>query len=348
MNNTAGTKITCIQEGCNISVDGKCLEGLDKDNCPHCSIEDILDLDSSITQSFIPDDENDTENNNESRYHKLYSATALKEAETIYITNRNLTRVIVLAGVPFSGKTTTIASLYDSFLRNYGYADYFFKSSRSLIGLEEISFLSRSSSGREKADTQRTPYAIGRDNYIHIEVTDTKQSTDLLFTDISGEHFENAINNKQDAEKLYFLRRADHFTLFIDSSKLLSNQDRALTRKHNRSILRALLDANTLSSETFVEIVFSKWDIVLENNEKDNEVFEIVEKELIGILASHKIEVSIHKIISRSDFEYIDSGEGLDQLLNQWVRKSRFLRSPVLSQSKVRDMRSREYLNFKF
>ncbi|PXV58834.1 hypothetical protein CLV62_14314 [Dysgonomonas alginatilytica] len=348
MSNTGVSKIICIQEGCNISVDGKCLEGLDKDNCPHCSIEDILDLN---TESILPsptDEVSQTRNVVENKYRKLYSATALKEEETISITSRSLARVIVLAGVPFSGKTTTIASLYDSFLRNYSYAGYLFKSSKSLIGLEEISFLSRSYSERNKADTQRTPYAIGKDNYIHFEIADPNRCTDLLFTDISGEHFENAINNKQDAEKLYFLRRADHFTLFIDSSKLLNNHHRAFTRKQNRGILKALLEANILSSETFVEIVFSKWDIVLDNKESNNEVFIVVENELKDILISRKIQTTIHKIISRSDFENIDSGEGLDVLLNQWINKSRYLRHPMTSINRGYNLKNREYLNFKY
>jgi chloramphenicol 3-O-phosphotransferase len=183
-------------------------------------------------------------------------------------------RLIILAGAVGSGKTTLLASIYETFQKG-PYAGYNFAGSRTLPGLERRCHLARVASMRTAADTEHTPL---KDDVtlLHLRLRDTEhcnEPRDLLFTDLAGERFRMARDSTEECKKLTILLRGDHFALLIDGERLASRQQRNGAYITGRSVLRSCLDAGMLSSASFVDILFTKWDLVMENMDTDLEDF---------------------------------------------------------------------------
>ncbi len=116
---------------------------------------------------------------------------------------------------------------------------------------------------RSQPDTERTKGT--EDTLLHLRVR--KQdlscpSQDLLFTDLGGERFRLARDSTEECRRLEFLLRADHFVLLIDGEKLARVDDRQQACVSSRSLLRSCLDAEMLGAHSYVDVLFTKWDLV--------------------------------------------------------------------------------------
>jgi hypothetical protein len=178
------------------------------------------------------------------------------------ITRANPTQVIVLAGGSGSGKTTLLASMYEKFQKS-PFAGYIFAGSRTLPGLERRCYLARIASGRSEPDTERTKGA--ENTLLHLKVRKqdlTRPSQDLLFTDLGGERFRLAKDSTTECKRLKFLLRADHFALLIDGAMLARVEKRQEACVFARSLLRSCLDAEMLGAHSYVDVLFTKWDLI--------------------------------------------------------------------------------------
>ena len=95
----------------------------------------------------------------------LPHGNGLSAAETVAITRRALTSVVLFAGTAGCGKTTLLASLYLLFQRG-PFAGYNFAGSDTLVGFEERVSLARTASGRDAPTTPRTRVS----EYLHLRV----------------------------------------------------------------------------------------------------------------------------------------------------------------------------------
>jgi|GEM_PF-1962594 len=337
------TKIVCDQEGCTIGIDGKCLEGLDEKTCSHCSIETILDEDNE-------DDKEESVheiNKEEIDYHSIHPGYVLEEKDALAVTRAAITRLIVLIGLHDTGKTTALASLYECFMKNTSYGNYQFSKSLTLIGFEERCYQSRANSGRLTPDTGRTP--TGQRNFLHLKVKniESKDFTDLLFTDISGEDFESSIDSKIECEKLEFINRADHVVLFIDSEKLSNRKERSLIKTKNISLLRGLIDAKVISPNSYIDVVFSKWDLVSED-EDTSKLIEIIKDEILNKFQNDYRRIGFYELASRpTPASAMNDGYGLDILFTQWVEKPFYIDS-FFSNTHKSTSPSREFSKYIF
>jgi Double-GTPase 2 len=109
----------------------------------------------------------------------------LEEAGASEVLRGSGAPIVVLAGAVKSGKTTLLASLHDAFQRT-PFAGYLCAGSRTLLGLEEECFDARFASGGETPVTQRTKLEEGILFY-HLK--------ELLLADMSGEHYEGALDS---------------------------------------------------------------------------------------------------------------------------------------------------------
>jgi len=246
---------TCRQENCKVATDSKCLEGFkDLEQCPH----------------FLPAQQPETEDTPP-------EAATLEEAEfagmvdlpdgadlnpdsAMVITRASMTRLIILAGAPDSGKTTLLTSIYECF--QWGpFAGYLFAGSRTLPGFERRCHLARVASGRTEADTERTK---GQQLlHLRVRVQDlSKPVQGLLLSDLSGETFRLAKDSTEECKSLSILRRADHFVLLLDGDKLGRVESRAEAAADGTSLLRSCLDAEMLGRHSLIDVLFTKWDLV--------------------------------------------------------------------------------------
>jgi len=191
----------------------------------------------------------------------LPSGKELNEKAAVKFSGDHHTRLIVLAGPVKGGKTTLLTSLYELF--QWGpVADQNFAWSVTLPGFEQKCHQARTASDNPTAETQRTPYAGPDPYYLHLRTAPASgqpPKTDFLFTDVSGEMFDHAVNSEEECKLLTFVKRAAHLVLLIDGAKVVQDNRNVVVQK-TKSILRCLLDSEMISPFCYVTVVWAKCD----------------------------------------------------------------------------------------
>jgi hypothetical protein len=197
----------------------------------------------------------------EPEFIDLFSGAALGATDAEVITRRSRAHLVVFVGAEGSGKTTVLASIYER-LNHGAFAGFKFAGSRSLLGFEEICHLNRLASGGTQPDTQRTQLT-DEAKFYHLAIKSVESLVvrrDVLLSAMSGELFRMAKDSEEDAERLTFLRRADTIVVLVDGERLAAPAMRTSAQADAADILESLLDANMVSKNCRVEVVFSKLD----------------------------------------------------------------------------------------
>ncbi|HUW39427.1 MAG TPA: hypothetical protein VMV90_00335 [Rectinemataceae bacterium] len=197
----------------------------------------------------------------EPEFIDLFSGAALGATDAEVITRRSRTHLVVFVGAEGSGKTTVLTSIYER-LNQGVFAGFKFAGSRSLSGFEEICHLNRLASGGTQPDTQRTRLT-DETKFYHLALRSTEplaKRRDVFLSAMSGELFRMAKDSQEEAERLTFLRRADTIVVLVDGDRLATPAQRTSAQADAADILESLLDANMVSPNCRVEIVFSKLD----------------------------------------------------------------------------------------
>lgn len=350
----------CPQPGCNIEKDGKCLEGHDHESCPFYQSyrESELNEDNEGQDDENNDNDKQTEINDstiEPEYVKLYSANALNFEECNKFIRSHPAILIVLAGKFKCGKTTVITALIQIFQQESSFAGFQFAGSRSLIGFEQRCHLSRFESRGSKEDTSRTT-TFDFDNhfatqtFLHLRLEKEGKFFDFLIADISGEAFDELTTSTDLCKKLTFLNRCDNFTLIFDADALSDLSRRAVTKTKTVSILRSLIDANMLLASTHIQVLFSKWDLLIrkENANEHTSFVQGIEDAITREFSSSYPNISFLQIASRPvKSTGLKIGHGLDDLLKKWATTSVELNIPEVPEIPVSN-NSREFLKYKF
>jgi hypothetical protein len=235
-------------------------------------------------------------------------------------------RLIVTAGPVGCGKTTLLTSLYEKF-QEAPVSDYYFSGSETLAAFEKRCFFSRTASGRDTAETDRTPF--GDPRYLHLRVSKKalpKTSIDLLFTDISGEAYERARDSKSDCQRLDFLKRADHVVFVTDCEKLVQLTKRNGIVHDTMMLLRSCLDARMLGKESFVTVLWARFDFITRESDKTTHYsfLESAKREFESEFAVRLGKLSFAEAAARPKFAKanLDFGHGLPNLLKEWCEVS--------------------------
>ncbi len=305
----------CEQAGCTIAVDGQCLEGLAAEECPyHRWLEGAEHEDSApdSSQEPVPSPVVTFEDG------RFLEAEGARE-----LMRRRLTNLVVLAGEVRCGKTTILASLMDAFHKG-PYAGLMFAGSRTLPGFDQICHHARVGSGRIEPFTQRTARSEEL-RFLHLDLAEEQDATvqhTVLFSDISGEAFEAARESVDEARSLTQLRRADHLLVLIDGRKLLDPAERQPARRHPMSLLRNLLSAGVVGSETFVDVAVSKWDYVAASGQ-GSAAYRAVDKireEVETRFSPHFGRARLLTVAARPmRGSGVEPRHGVDGLLRSWV-----------------------------
>jgi hypothetical protein len=230
---------------CGAGVDGRCLDGYaGVADCPHSGVEPgpWLDLPEGADLDFP-------------------GAERVARAAT--------TRVILLAGAADTGKTTLLASLYECFQQGR-VAGYAFAGCDTVFGFERRCYLGRIECGRPAADTARTSTTTGQ-RWLHLRVRDPQAEEplrSLLFSEIGADFVRLAKDSTDECRRLTLARRADHFAILIDGASLMQRQQRLAATNDAGLLLRGCLDAEALGRFSFVDVLFTKWDLVMRSGEQ--------------------------------------------------------------------------------
>ena len=306
----------CKQDTCTVSLDGKCLEGLDPDKCPHhFYLQSSEDVNSTIEASTTTTDSN--------KFIPLFGGLAFSSKDVSLITYKAFCEKIFIIGESGSGKTTFLATIFDSFQKG-PINDIHFAGSYTQIGFEERCHLSRLISKAAVPDTEKT--STMEFKFLHLAVKKSsglnKPSIHFLISDISGERLRSARDSSSAMQELNLLKTSSDIIYMIDGEKLSNRTTRQSTIFKTDTFIQRSLDDEILGSGTDFKIVVSKWDMLYQDNKFDFEV-EIVNhfKEKFG---SRFSSISFAKIAARpkkADTE-IKYGYGVFELLNEWIEKS--------------------------
>jgi hypothetical protein len=233
---------------------------------------------------------------------ELFPGTALTSADADAVTLRARTHLIVLAGAEDSGKTTVLASIYEHLNRG-PFAGFYFSGSRSLLGFEEICHLNRLESGGVRPDTQRT-VPTEDTMYYHLALKGADREAkrrDVLLSAMSGELFRMAKDSREDTERLTYLRRADTIAVLVDGARLTIPAQRTNAQADAANILDSFLDANMVSTNCKVEVVFSKADRVHAAGQVAVDFLGKTQEKLEAKFRSRVPSLSFKKIAARPD-----------------------------------------------
>jgi len=195
-------------------------------------------------------------------YITLYPGTALDVCAARAVTVRNRTHVIALTGAAESGKTTLLTSIYQKYQQG-AFGGFLFSGSDTLLGFEERSHDSRLCSGRANAVTPRTPLEVDY-RFLHLcvrpDAPNVAGSTEILFTDVSGEMYHAMRDSASECKKHVVLKRADHFVLLLDMARFVIPKKRFHVISEGQQLLRSCLEVEMLDHSSQVDVLFSKWD----------------------------------------------------------------------------------------
>jgi hypothetical protein len=324
MKTNAGRFGNCNEPACTVATNGECYEGVsDLSTCPNYI--------PAHNGGFEVEDESDNGGSNEPESAPgafpvsvdLYQGGELDYKTSLRITLSTRAMVVVLAGPNDSGKTTLLASIFEHFFSG-PLAGYLFAGSETLPPFDQRCHLARTDSQRKTEDTERTK-SFSEQTILHLCVRDEglrKKTRHLLLSDIRGELFKEALKSKEEAQRIKILKRADHLSVLVDGAQLADLNDRNQAATAAKMTLRSFIEAEMIARNTFVDILFTKDDLI-QVTEKQNNTSDFLKVTEEEIRRRHEHEVGrlrFHRITARAA-EGVDS-YGLPELFRSWVEDS--------------------------
>jgi energy-coupling factor transporter ATP-binding protein EcfA2 len=315
----------CSQPGCTVETDGKCLEGLTPEECTFYQAMEAAAAEgqnSPVRKDRL-----------EAGSISFHDGEYLNEASSRPLTRMFLTRVIVLAGEVGSGKTTLLATLNDAFQKG-PFGGYDFAGSLTLPAFERICHQARLASGRLSPKTERTKPTPDI-QFLHLAVRsgDTDRTTQhLLLADISGERLEQLRDSATAADSFTVLQRADHIVLLFDGRKMSDPELRQAARTNGLMFLRSAADSGLMTSNSFLDVVFSKWDLI-EAGEENNRVKNFVGRIRADIeerFGANLGRLRFFELAARPDLDSsLPFAYGVSAMFEGWVETSPLTAAPV-------------------
>lgn len=301
----------CEQIGCKISEGGNCLEGLEIKDCPHFYWGKEVD---NVDVNSITDDQLSNLTNQVSNF-KIFSGSELTLEEIDIVTNKYNCAWVVILGEYDCGKTTLLSSIFD-LLQTGFFRKYLFAGSLTQIGFEERSHLSRTISGNDKPDTERTKSLEFRLLHLALRNIDSKNIQNFILSDISGETIRQARNSAVAMQaRLSLIKNVDFIFYMFDGEKLMQGA-KATTLFNAALFLDSAIQNGILSKKNILHILISKWDILSTDPKFD------MEKDIIQPMKSRFLEklsdIQYYKIAARPDESNneIDHGFGIEKILD--------------------------------
>ena len=258
--------------------------------------------------------------------YQINSGEALSRDKFYTIAAKESTKMLLLLGPVASGKTTIETSLYQLF-QEKPVENYYFAGSRSLQGFEQRAYYTRIRSKGSLPDTPRTK-VDEEPTFLHLRLwnRDNDATTNLIFWDISGEAFSENIGKVDSVKKEFsFAERADFVIGIIDGEKLCNKKTKNSVVSEIIQLLRTFLDSGVLGEGCVLQIVFSKYDLLIKE-ENYAEIIERAKKQINGYLEELSANIEYYCVAAMpSSAKDIQVGYGLSELLQRWCKKREYI-----------------------
>ncbi len=297
----------CTNNECTVAQTGTCLLNNHPDECPNRVFghEEALGGDTSPTHGDAvlesPEDS-----------PRFPPSAALGMDEVRALMRKEYCRLIGLLGVPDSGKTACLVSLY-LLLAHNDLAGFTFADSRSLKALDELSRGARSWPGT--MPEQMTAHTKLEDDrsagFLHFKLMRESDHArlHLLIPDLPGE-WSTSLIEKNWTDRLRFLRAADAVWVMVDG-RTLTDKAQRLGAVHRASLLIDRLVELLSPDIPTMRLVVTRLD--------SGKPSEAILQKIRDHAAQHDIDLSVSYIASFSETEGITAGEGIANLIAQTV-----------------------------
>lgn len=307
----------CSNFGCPVAQNGKCLEGLSLEKCPHYGKDAPLPTRVADAQS---------EANNEQRVTQQRPERKLPTADLINVDQAGTLccslacKSVAFVGPSNAGKSSLIAALYEKFQEGI-LEGYSCKWSDTLQAFERICHHARLVSQRDVAYTEHTRLKTGL-HYYHLRLRSDSSDLELLLADRAGELYSSAANDPSTVKDHVELRRADTINLLLDGKKLADVGQRHNAKTELRQILQGIIDSDVLGPVRRVALVLTKMDELLESPRAAvaNEEFETYFDSLQRTFGDQLTQFQPFKIAASPTIgEQVARGHGIQDLFRFWV-----------------------------
>ncbi|MBA4760007.1 hypothetical protein [Sphingosinicella sp.] len=240
---------TCRVEGCGGPRSGVCINKLSFEECP-----DVIGADEVTVE--------DSDGGGPSEEEEIPSIVATNIGDSLdadacdRILRASGGKLIGIVAGPEAGKTTLIATIYE-LIHRAKIAGIGFAGSDTLRGYEERCHLARVASNATKPETLRTK-TWEQLSFTHLKLAIDHQRLDVLFSDRSGEHFDNVLDTPGDILGFEELIRADQIWIVVDLERL--SQNGHMLKSQLRRLALAMQSAALFDGKD-VAIVGTKADI---------------------------------------------------------------------------------------
>lgn len=318
----------CALASCTaVGDDGECMEGLESCiSCPNFGLVSKQD-DATTSEESVVESVSEA-----SSLVRLPEGSDLNMLSCETILSRSHGRIVFVAGLAESGKTTLLAELYEKFQRG-PFAGYLFAGSSTLLGFEHRCFLSRTSSEEDSPETERTK--IG-EQILHLTLAlekDPSCRVELLFTDLAGELFRQARDAIQSCQELHLLKRADHVVLLVNGDRLPDPTKRHSAFGDCEQLLGRMLDANMICEGALVDVVITKYDKwhECETDPAFGGFLKAKSKLLTRKFGKRVKQLRVLHVAARPDSSSgVEHGLNLDLLFKNWIANAAVPKIEVL------------------
>lgn len=300
---------TCRLPGCNGPRSGVCINNLSFEECP-----DVIPVEQS-------DDYDRTTATDEPSPAGMGMVStgggrSLDAAACDALLRERGGFVIGLVAGPEIGKTTMIGTIYELIHRGRMFT-FRFAGSETLRGYEERCHRARIASNGFKPDTPRTRTA-DQLSFTHLRLATAAGMRDVVFSDRSGEHFENILAKPSGIAGFAELERASAVLLLVDSEKMRTSAHQPTSQV--RRLFMAMEQSGLLQGKPVV-LVGTKADLLA--TEEDMSEARTMLARLTTELnrrAGGRATVTSALVASRARKGTSDIGHGLEALLGDLLR----------------------------
>lgn len=299
----------CQTPGCDAPTQ-RCIDGLSLEECPNFIIG--AEPYDAPDNAVAADDEPEAT----AKVGRGGEALSMAEANVCMLSIPAACSVtlVSLVGVPESGKTTLLASLYEIVRRGLA-TDICFAGSETIRGFEERCHLSRLASMRASPDTPHTAMEL---RLLHLGVVTEQMGrrSELFLADRRGEQFQGLLDRPTLSDSFPEVKRGDNVAFLLDGEHLVDGNKReaAIAQVHRL----ALALNGVIAQSRAVQLIVTKIDMI------EGHIDERLVRSRIDALSSRLsktfnsgIRYTVHCVAAR---RLEDSSNGLGSLLSEWLR----------------------------
>ena len=329
-----GLDFICNKEGCTYSETKACAFN----NPPLTCSERLASIADLLAQPSVAEIIKDTTLSPPEEMERFSSSLSMTIRDAQKLMRNRYCKIVGILGVPGTGKTASLVSLYlllaHSKLENFKFLD-----SKTVMALEEIS------KGARKWNTTHLPEQLTSHTelqderiagYLHLRLQRLTDNCkfDLLLTDLPGEWTTTLIDTNR-TDRLEFLKAAERIWLTVSAEDI----NRLTTRHHTIHRVKLLIER----IKAFLGNTVPDITIVITHSDKVTTVVQ-------HLSALHNLTdgftIKLVEIASFSANDKIAAGTGIQELINDIVEKRHFTQLEFWPNLIERDKSTRYMLKF--